>query len=242
VERKSVAANNSLCNEIYRDLVRKLPSASFIQVKCDRGVHSVVAFQERRFRTTVQFTYELLPAPEKMLWENIRASRRSQIKKAQEKLELFDQDDPDAFLRFYRNNLVARKITNRLDMDATHRLVTESLRRGRGSIIAGKLGDGSMQAAVFCVWDSTSAYYLMTSHAPSAPHGSASLLIWEAIKRTAQRGLIFDFGGLGTTGSIQIYSDFGGASAPRYVATKATLPIALAYTIRAGIGLDTYLF
>jgi len=53
------------------------------------------------------------------------------------------------------------------------------------------------------------------------------LLLWEAIKDAARNRLIFDFAGLGSQGSILLYSGFGAAVAPRYIALRAT-PLARA--------------
>jgi hypothetical protein len=41
----------------------------------------------------------------------------------------------------------------------------------------------------------------------------------------AQRQLIFDFGGLTAASSVLFFAAFGGSVAPRYVATKASLPV-----------------
>jgi len=73
---------------------------------------------------------------------------------------------------------------------------------------------------VFCVWDQTAAYYLLTTRIPDAHDGAVSLVLWEAIQDAAQRGLIFDFDGLVNKESFAFLSGFGGVLCPRYVVTR----------------------
>ena len=76
-------------------------------------------------------------------------------------------------------------------------------------------------AANFCVWDNISSYYLMSTRSDGSGNSAISLLLWEAIKESALKGLTFDFAGLGNRGSVTLYSGFGASISVRYVAVRA---------------------
>jgi hypothetical protein len=228
--------------QITHDLILKLPSASFLQIKCHRDVSDVLAFQEQQFKSNVQFTHEIRPAPDNILWDNLHAVRRQQIKNAQARLDIATLDNPEPFLRFYRTNLNARGITDRYNNLECSKIIVACINRQRGRILAAKDKKGVLQAAIFCVWDATSAYYMMTTRSLSSWHGCVSALLWEAIKDASHRNLIFDFGGVGTKGSVRFYSDFGGVVRPRYVVTKMTFPVGLAYTLLSGFGREQFFY
>ena len=99
--------------EITRDLLRKLPGVNFMQIKCHRGIHDVIPFQDLGFLTTVQFTHEIHPAPADELWRKFSQKKRQVILKATEKMSISTLDDPAVFMRFCEANLGARGIKNK---------------------------------------------------------------------------------------------------------------------------------
>jgi len=209
--------------KITRELIGALPPAAIYKYKCHGEITDVVAFQQEKFLTGVQFTFEVAPLPAEILWNNLSKSKRSEIRRAQKALVATTIDDPEEFWRFYANNIEQRGMKNAYHGAATRRVIVECLVRGCGKIYAAKDADGSLAAAVFCIWDQASAYYYMTTRTVRAHDGAVSLLIWEAIQDAAQRGLIFDFDGLSSNEGVSFYAGFGGLLRPRYIVTRATL-------------------
>src|SRR5579863_1147806 len=70
---------------ITRELLERLPRASWQYVKCHSGVTEVIAFQGLGFRTYVQFTHELAPQAMSFLWEQMRNKTRNVIRRAEER-------------------------------------------------------------------------------------------------------------------------------------------------------------
>lgn len=217
--------------EITRDLIQKLPPASFMQIKCHRDVNDVLAFQEQNFRTSVQFTHEIHPASEETLWNNLRRSRRKEIVKAQKNIAIDIMDDPAAFLQFYETNLKVKNIKAYVNITDCLKVMATAISKQRGQILGAKDKNGILNAAIFYVWDDTSVYGLLTTRLPTADNGTVSALVWQAILEASKRNLIFDFAGLATKGSIMFYAGFGCIIKPRYVATKASLPVQMAQVI-----------
>ncbi len=229
--------------EITRDLIRKLPRASFTQIKCHGGVNDVIAFQIEGMQTTVQFTYQIRPKSPDEIWHNIYNKKRRVIKRVVEKeMEVSNFDDPSKFMQFYETNLRARGLKNKLDVPACRRIIEACIARNRGRILAAFDEKKNFAAAIFCVWDHAVSYYMMTTRTPASDSGIISALVWLAITDAAQRQLTFDFGGLIAAKAVSFYAAFGGDPSPRYVATRVALPVLLARDLRAFNDKDRYIF
>ena len=244
VDEGAGSANNRFLkrHDITLELIDKLPRASSQYIKCHRGVREVIAFQERRFRTYVQFTHEIQAEAEPSLWEHMRDKTRNVIRRAEEQLSVRHISDPSEFMSLYERNLAERGLRNELDSSRCRQVIAASLERGRGEILAACNGQGHIAAANFCVWDDTATFYLLSTRAGDAGNGATSLLIWEAIKTSASRGLLFDLAGLGNQGSVLLYSGFGGTVSSRFVALRTTLGRRLLSETKALLRPDSYFY
>ena len=208
--------------EIARELICRLPQSSWQCIRCHRGTSDVISFQEQSFKTYAQFTLEIAPRPVQDLWQQMRNKTRNVIRRAQEQLRVGELEDADEFARVYEHHLTSRRIRNTLDLSAAKRLVRAALERNRGKILAARNERGEIVAANFCAWDNTSSYYVACTRNEAAGNGATSLLLWEAVQHAAQKGLVFDFAGLGTRGSVLHYAGFGGTVSTRFTAVRAT--------------------
>ncbi|MFZ2021346.1 MAG: GNAT family N-acetyltransferase [Terracidiphilus sp.] len=207
--------------ETTRELILKLPRSSWQCLRCHRGVTDVIAFQEESFKTYAQFTHEIAPGPVSALWQQLRDKTRNVIRRAQEQLVVSELQDVEEFARAYENHLASRRLENTLDLAAARRVLRAALERNCGRILAAKNRQNEIVAANFCAWDSTASFYVACTRSGTAGNGATSLLLWEAIQHAANKGLIFDFSGIGTRGSVLHYAGFGGTVGTRFVAVRA---------------------
>jgi hypothetical protein len=207
--------------ETTRELIEKLPHALWQYVKCHGGITEVIAFQELGFRTYVQFTHEIAPDPIEGLWEQMRNKTRNVIRKAQEQFSVTELSDPSEFIQLYERNLEGKGLKSDIDGAICRKIISASLERKRGRILVLRNEENHVVAANFCVWDGSSSYYLMSTRCDGSGNSAISLLLWEAIKESARKGLVFDFAGLGNKGSVTLYSGFGASISARYVAVRA---------------------
>ena len=227
---------------ITRELIGKLPAADSRYIKCHGAVPDVIAFQELGFRTHVQFTHEIVPGPADELWSRFRDKTRNVIRRAQEQFSIRELLDPEEFMRMYTSNLALKGEMNTIDPARCDTLLRACLERGRGRILTAVDQQRRMVAANFCVWDAHSCFYLLSSRTPDAGNGAVSLLLWEAIQQAVRRGLIFDFAGLGGTGSVLFYSGFGATIQPRYVAVQSRLPWKILARLRRSLSGENCFF
>jgi Acetyltransferase (GNAT) domain len=208
--------------EITRELLEKLPDASWQYVKCHGGVTDVIAFQELGFRAFVQFTHEITPGCIEILWRQMLHKTRNNVRRGQDRFVVAEWTDAAAFVEFFERNLAEKGVSNELNRTICRRIVSASLERQRGRIlVASDKETQKVVAANFCVWDATASFYLLSTRSADSGNSAISLLLWEAIKESARKGLTFDFAGLGTRGSVSFYSGFGGCIRTRYVAVRA---------------------
>ncbi len=208
--------------QITRDLIRQLPASSGYWQKLHRDTPETLAFLELGFQTAVQFTFEVAPAEPAILWRNMRDKTRNVIRRAEERHRVVDIDDFDMFAHTYLENLKARHERSYYEMPLIRAVCEATTRRGHGRVIAAEDGTGNIVAAIFYVWDTQAAYYMLSTRSSEAGNGAVSLLLWEAMKDIASRNLIFDFEGVITAGSALFFTGFGGQITPRYVVSKFT--------------------
>lgn len=225
--------------EITRELVAQLPRSLSTIIKCHAGVTDTIPFQMDGFKTSVQFTYEIAPQSDNDLWTAMRSPRRTIIRGAQRQCTVERLEDAAAFMRFYDDNLCKTGKCSFLDSAQSVRLIEAALQRGRGEILEARKADGSLAAAVFCVWDARASYYLMTTRDPSSHSGAVSLLAFEAMKAASARGLIFDLDGLSDDGGVAFFTGFGGVVAPRYIVTRESPAMKLYRSVRSALGKDS---
>lgn len=222
------AGNGAPCNralkvaQITRELLEQLPPAGFFNQRMHRGVEDVLVFAEQGYQTLVQFTFEIAPEAPDRIWANMRDKTRNIICRAEERHELADCLSPAAFAAYYTAN-VENSGHGSYYLEADIARVTEAaLARNRGRIIAARTPEGRIAGAIFCVWDQSTCYYLLSTRDKGVDQGATSQLIWEAIRHAAGLGLTFDFDGLLTKGNRVFFTGFGGAIRPRYVAWRKT--------------------
>ncbi len=219
----------SACNQflrraqVVRELLRQLPASSGFWQKLHRGTRDTLVFQELGYETAVQFTFEVPPAAEAVLWANMRDKTRNVIRRAEEQHGVGEMHDVAAFASLYLDNLAASGRHSHYDRRLIERVCAAAIAHGQGRIIAALTGSGEAAAAIFYIWDSQSAYYLLSSRRQNSGNGAVSLLLWHAMRDVAARGLVFDFEGVVSTGSILFFTGFGGQVVPRYVVSRFTL-------------------
>lgn len=218
---------------ITRALIRQLPAAQSIYIKCARCVPDVVAFQMEGFHAGVQFTFEVAPQPPDAIWRAMRDKTRNVIRQAEKQFDIVTPPDAEAFMRFRAANFRANGKTDSLDTALARRLIEACLERGRGRIYAAVDAKSALAAAIFCCWDRTASFYLVSTRRGDAGNGAISLLIWQAIQDAASMGLHFDMEGIGNAGSVSLYSGFGGNLSPRYIAVRESCLVRFIRTFKA---------
>ncbi|MEJ6020631.1 GNAT family N-acetyltransferase [Ramlibacter sp. PS4R-6] len=201
---------------ILQELAAQLPRVAHFSQTFHPDTADVLAFQSRGFETFTQFTAEVAPATEALLWSHLRDKTRNVIRRAQEQCRVEAMGDPHEFLRFYLHNLEAAGERFYFDPSLLVPLVEAARSRHRGRVLVVRAPDGRPLAAVFYVWDRRRLWYFLSTRDPKDGHnGAVSLLVWRGLQMAAKHGLVFDFDGVAGEGACRFYGSFGARFVPR---------------------------
>lgn len=204
------------------ELLDQIPACSRFHQRLHGGIADTLAFLERGFKTEAEFAYIVEPAAVDQLWKNVRDTTRRVIRRAEDQGRILDLD-PGDFARFYIDNLRGRgKSYNYMWRSSIQPALQEAIDRGRGRLLAAEDMAGKIAAAIFILCDDRTTHLVLTTRAPDSHSGQISKLIWHAMQSSAEQGRTFDFGGVGTPGSVLFYANFGGITQPRYLVHKET--------------------
>jgi len=182
-----------------------------------------LAFQECGFRLGVQYTFRIDCARKiDDLFGELTLKSRQHIRNAQKYYKIDDCVDPCEFVEFYYKSLVARNLKSYMPLGRFINIYRECLARNCGQIVAAVDQSGLPVAMTFLVWDQRVMYYLLSVRAADVQDkGAVNFLIWSAITRANELGLVFDLDGVSTSGTAQFLSGFGGVLGERITVASA---------------------
>jgi FixJ family two-component response regulator len=236
---------------ITRSLIDQLPPSSFFLQHFDPSIDGGMAladglaFQDRGFSIAPQYTFSIdCRKSSEELWTSMHFKTRQHIRRAEEKYVVDSVDDPHAFIAFYLKNIEASGKRNQIEFDRFPVLFSECRSRNCGEVLAAFAADGSPVAMVYLVWSHSTLYYLLSTRArDKGDNGSVNFLLWCAIKKAHQLGLIFDLDGVYSSGTARFLSGFGGEIKTRLTVRRGWLPYrALQFVKRQYRGDETHLF
>jgi hypothetical protein len=205
---------------IIRDLIDRLPSLDFFFQFLDSSVADGLAFQDRGFHVSPQYTFEIDCREDlENLWSAMHFKTRQHIRRGE--VCVTSVDDPDDFKHFYLDNLKKSGLTSVFGWATFPEVFLQSRARDSGEILSARWPDGRPAAMVYLVWGYGKMYYLMSTRAKdTGDNGSINLLIWSAMKRAHERGLLFDLDGVTTPGTARFLSGFNGSPKLRMIVRR----------------------
>lgn len=206
-EGQKTASRIAFEHKAHQDLVAQLPPFSEFSQNFHLGFQNALTFQWNGFTETNRYTYLLpLEKSEDDLWKGLRENTRRQIKKAKKTINYSTSEDPKLLQK-----LLSDSFENKIESSYFERLVVFIDKYKCGKMWKADEGKET-HSILFCMWDSTSAYYLIGGNASAHKNsGAMSLLTWEAIKYCKSINLpIFNFEGSSVASIEKYFRGFGG--------------------------------
>jgi hypothetical protein len=208
---------------ITKELISKLPPTSVCYIKCHRDVQDIIAFQSAGFRSSVQFTHEIYPQPEDVIWKNVNHKGRRMIRRGGELLAF-----PQAMIRQPSSNSTVRASRPRVKPTGWIPLYAQGLYRRASSVIGGaymrlriKRATGQRAYSVRGTrWQATISWPPVIPKAIGAPQA-----FWCGKRLPTPRSLIFVFDGFANEGGARFAYNFTSNVTPRYIATRDSAPV-----------------
>lgn len=210
---------------IVRELIDQLPPFDFFMHAFDCSISDGLAFQDRGFHLSPQYTFVIDCRGEiEALWNGMHSKTRQHVRRAEEKFTVETVEDPNEFVQFYLRNLRKKGAKSSINLDVFEDLFVQSRIRDSGEILSARWPDGRAAAMTYIAWGHGRMYYLLSSRAADAgDNGSVNLLIWSAMLRANRRGLQLDLDGVSTSGTARFLSGFNGSPSLRMVVRRTGL-------------------
>ncbi len=222
-------------HNLLQQLIEQLPVFDYFSQNFHYSIINWLPFYWHGFNQTTRYTYVIEKLNDlDVVWQEMRENIRREIRKAENQLVLRSDLSLDHFLdlnelTFQRQNMAVpytREFVNRLDQACQ--------RNNCRKIFFAEDAQGHLHAAVYIVWDSKSAYYLMGGADPDLRNsGATSFLMWEAIQFAATVTETFDFEGSIHRSIERFFRAFGARQKPYFHITKTN---SLRWKIRRDIG------
>jgi hypothetical protein len=191
-----------------RDLVAELQEFHLVEyvLDCDSaypGAFVPMAFQVEDMYT---FTTEGV-ASAKKVWNNLRPNLRSTLRSAQRSYSVVRHSDIERFIRLAK---LERRWRDKNCYDALRRIWAEVSSRGVGTVLSAYDASGAESAVCVLVWDDKCLYYLLSTRIRNAGARNANIfLIWSAIQKAEELGVVFDMDGYHSVEAFRFQRRFG---------------------------------
>ena len=217
--------------QLMNELIEQLPEVDYFCQNFSPYITNWLPFYWRGYTQTTRFTYRLEDLTDlDVIWSGFNENVRNKVRKAQKQVEIRDDLSIQDFIKI--NELTFIRQGKELPYSAE---LVECLHNACQANSASKAffaidEQDRIHAAIYLVWDSNTAYYLMAGEHPELrKSGANSLLIWEAIKYASTVTKVFDFEGSMIEPVEEFVRAFGGRQTPYYQVTKMSRRMRMAY-------------
>lgn len=204
--------------DLVEELLAALPPHDLFLQRFHPSMTNWLPWYWAGYQQTTRYTYVLPDVREPAkLWPEFRDNIRNDVRKAQNRfgLKLSTELGDDVLYEIYRKTFQRQGEQPQVNAEQLRLLRRVCRERDSGEVLFVVDGDGRAHAAAFMVWDSRCAYYLLGGGDPELRNsGAHSLLLWEAIQRSASRTQSFDFEGSMVEGVERFFRAFNAQQMP----------------------------
>jgi hypothetical protein len=204
------------------ELAGRLPRHDlFEQMLAPGAEHAALAFVLNGFAARTQYTFRIAPdVPPERSWDALCQKTRNLVRTASRRFRVDRHAEIGRFVALSRAQIAAGGKADRHRYAAMARAFDAAQARGQAAVLSA-MEDDRQAASVALVWDGEAAYLWNTARDPGlAGSGALSLLVWEACRLAAARGLAMDMDAFGTPAAGRFVAAFGGEPVPRPVIVR----------------------
>lgn len=208
--------------ELMEELIVQLPRVDSFYHHLSPRITNWLPFHWAGFRQTTRYTYRIPNLSDlDAVWVDLRENIRREIRKARKLVAVRDDLSLERFIQVNRMTFERQGMELPYDPELVRRVDSACAARGVRRMLVAEDSSGRIHAAVYIVWDSDLAYYILGGADPELrTSGAHSLLMWEAIQfaSTVTRG--FDFKGTMLESIERFFRAFGARQVPFHQLTR----------------------
>lgn len=220
---------------VINQVINKLENLELIDYtqNFDYNFTNWLPFYWKNFSQYTRYTYVIEDLRDlKHIYCELNSNTRKNIRKARNIVEVKRQLPIEEFYKINRMTFERQNLKMAYTLDFLKRLDKTCISKNCRQIFYAEDKEGRIHAAIYIVWDKTSAYYIMGGANPSLRNSEATtLLIWEAIKFSSTVTKKFDFEGSMIKPIERFFSSFGAVQKPYFNISKRYKRSGLFYVI-----------
>ncbi|MDA3866835.1 MAG: GNAT family N-acetyltransferase [Salinivirgaceae bacterium] len=205
------ATRLSFEKKTMEQLINSLPNFAYFKQNFSPTFVNWLPFYWNGFKQTTRYTYIISKLFDSAsVWREMAGSIRRNIQKAKKELTVSLSEDIEIFYALNKKTFERQEKKIPYPFDLVRAIDTACLEHGVRKIYMAYDSEGQLHAAIYVVFDSNTAYYLMGGSDPELRSGGATaLLMWTAIQDALQMNLDFNFEGSMIKPIERYFSSFG---------------------------------
>ncbi len=213
--------------EILDALIKAIPKFSYFSMNFHYNFTNWLPFYWAGYQQTTHYTYAIDDLTDlDKVFANFAHSKRKNIKKAEQFITVRNDLSPDDFYANHAMTLRKQGEAISYDYALFKRIHDAALENSAGRTWYAIDRQENVHAAIFVVFDSKSAYYLISTIDPEyRSSGAATLLLRDAIAWVSQYTRRFDFEGSMIRDVEHSFRKFSAIQTPYFSITKDNRPL-----------------
>lgn len=211
--------------ELLQNLFSQLPEFTAYKQNWSPSITNWLPLYWLNYHQTTRYTYRLEDLSNiEEIWKNLDAKTRNTVRKAENKENLVIKANPtiDEFLALNKKVFSRQNLRLPYDENLVYSIDMAANERNCRKIFIAIDPSGKHHAAVYLIWDTNSAYYLMAGSDPDLRNsGASSFCLWEAIKFASTVSRSFDFEGSMIEPVERSFRSFGARQTPYFSISKS---------------------
>ena len=196
-------------------LLDQLPQHHFFFQKWHPSISNALAPIWSGFRQSTGYTYRVHCGDLDAIYADFHTKVRTNIKKASERLQVEQVDDPGIILSLVQMSREAKSEDFFFGTEVFQAVERSAKERNARRIYIAKDSSGKVHAGIYMVHDDRCAYYLTGGSDPDLRNsGGVTLCLWQAIQDYNSEVPIFDFEGSVFPELEKFFRSFGGELTP----------------------------
>lgn len=208
--------------QLMDELIERLPPFDYFIQHFDYSIRNWLPFYWNGFEQTTKYTYVIEDLTDlDKIFNSFSHAKRKNIRKAEKLVTVKEDLSAQKFYQNHKYTLSKQNQKISYSFDLFNRLYNATYSRQSGKIFYCIDKYDNIHSAIFVIWDADSAYFLISSiDRDFSSSGSATLLIWEAIKYVQDKTNKFDFEGSMIKNVEESFRSFGGNRKEYYCISK----------------------
>ncbi|OGU35098.1 MAG: hypothetical protein A2068_06405 [Ignavibacteria bacterium GWB2_35_6b] len=223
--------NMSEEKQIMTELINNLPEFAVFNQWFHPHITNWLPFYWNNFSQTTRYTYVIEPDKSiNEIWDGTRANIRTDIRKAQDVLQIVEDKDVTRFCELEHKTFLHQGLKLPFPEEMLIRIERECSGRGVRKILLAVDEQGRVHAGAYLIWDNTSVYSILRGSDPELrTSGASSLVAWKSIEFAVGVNKKFDFCGSWNEPIERFILAFGAKQIPFFEITKSSSKVVEVY-------------